>query len=98
VNDTAPYPECMAPDGAEPCPQYTALLAKVDELETVFKCWSLDESGKSRTFVFRSELEALQARLDAVEPFIQHDIECESHKMFPCDCGLAALKQEQGSE
>ncbi len=35
MSDIAPYPECMAPDGAEPCPQYADLLAKVDELERV---------------------------------------------------------------
>ena len=26
----APYPPCMAPDGAEPCPQYTALLRQLN--------------------------------------------------------------------
>ena len=78
MSEIAPYPECMAPDGAEPCPQYTALLAKVDELELVFKCWSLDEFGESRTFAFKSDLEALQARLDAVRKAIINALQ-EAH-------------------
>jgi hypothetical protein len=30
---SAPYPGCMAPDGAEPCPQYTLLLDALREIE-----------------------------------------------------------------
>lgn len=32
TRDAAPWPGCMAPDGGECCPQYTALLAERDRL------------------------------------------------------------------
>ena len=41
---------------------------------------------------------ALQDRLDAVKPYLEHKVVCVSWRGRDCNCGLAAaLKQEQGS-
>ncbi len=43
----------------------------------------------------RAENKALQARLDAVKPYLEHKVVCVSWRGRDCNCGLAAaLKQE----
>lgn len=41
------------------------------------------------------KVKALQARLDAVKPYLEHKVVCVSWRGRDCNCGLAAaLKQE----
>ena len=69
----APYPACMAPDGAEPCPQYTALLDRISELEKIetlamLLCNCFYQSVQDIEPPMDRLYEALQAALRPQEP------------------------------